>query len=278
MIRVINRFDVKNDYLVKGIHLEGLRTLGPLSLFAQYYAKEDIDEIFLSDSIASLFGNSHLLKYLDITTKELSVPITVSGGIKSVKDIDQFLRAGADKVCINSEAIRNNNFLSEAVKNFGSSTISIEITAKKKNSNQFLCFIDNGRENSNILVDEWVDKVQEIGVGEIFLTSVDKEGTMKGFDMELISQIEKKITIPFIVGGGAGNPNDLVNISKKFENIDGFCIASIMHFDLIKKNNFTNLNLPFGMKADSFLFEEIKSYSIKDIKEELLKENIEVRN
>jgi cyclase len=278
LIRIINRLDVKNENLVKGIHLEGLRTLGPLSLFAKYYAKENIDEIFLSDSIASLFGNSNLLKYLEVTTKELNIPITVSGGIKSIHDIDKFLSAGADKVCINSEAIRNNNFLVEIVKNFGSSTITIEITTKRRSANEFLCFIDNGRENSNILVEDWVDKAQEIGVGEIFLTSIDKEGTMSGFDTELISKIENKIKIPFIVAGGAGKPKDLSDTSKKFKNIDGFCIASITHFDLMKKNDFINLNLPFGMEADFSLFDEMNGYSIREIKKELLKENIEVRN
>ena len=126
MVRLITRVDIKNNFLVKGVHLEGLRTLGPIELFTKSYSEENVDEILLTDCVASLFNRNNLVKYIEIATRELLVPITVSGGIRKLKDIDNLLKAGADKVCVNSGAIKDKNFLIEAVKELDTKITDIE--------------------------------------------------------------------------------------------------------------------------------------------------------
>ena len=150
MIRLITRVDIKNNFLVKGVHLEGLRTLGPIELFTKSYSEENVDEILLTDCVASLFNRNNLVKYIEIANRELFVPITVSGWIRKLEDIDNLLKAGADIVCVNSGVIKDKIFLIEAVKEFGSSTITVGIDAKINEFGKYECFI------------AMVEKVQEL--------------------------------------------------------------------------------------------------------------------
>ena len=237
MIRLIVRIDIKNNFLVKGVNLEGLRVLGPLDTFTECYAKENIDEIYLTDTVASLFNRDHLLNYVKKTTKKLKIPITISGGVRKISDIEDLLNAGADKVCINSEAVRNKKFLIEAVAKFGSSTITAGIDAKQNNKGTFECFIDNGRERSGIDLIDRINNVQDIGVGEIILTSIDRDGTRLGFDEKMIETVDGLIHVPFIIGGGASKLEDFTYILKKYKNIDGFSVASILHYNFLRKKN-----------------------------------------
>ena len=286
MVRLITRVDIKNNFLVKGVHLEGLRTLGPIELFTKYYSEENVDEILLTDCVASLFNRNNLVKYIEIATKELHVPITVSGGIRKLEDINNLLKAGADKVCVNSGVLKNKNFLVDAVKEFGSSTVTVGIDAKKNQLGKYECFIDNGRESSGIEVSKWIKEAQDLGAGEIILTSIDKDGTRSGFDKELVSLTENNSSVPLIIGGGAGKPDHLVEILENFKNVDGFAIAGIFHFDVMEKkfsskkfvdkdNNNVNLNL--GMDADNLNLKNIDTFSINDVKKHLLKKNFDVR-
>jgi cyclase len=233
MIRFIPRLDIKGPNLVKGIHLEGLRVLGPPELFAGFYAEQGADEILLQDIVASLYNRNSIHEIITKIAKEVFIPITVGGGIRSLDDIRSILRAGADKVSINTAAIKNPNLVSQAAKYFGSSTIVVAIECIRHSNGQYYCYYDNGREYSAKNVLEWAKTVEELGAGEIILTSVDKEGTGGGFDLELVNSVLDIVNIPVIIHGGAGSVDHLVELFSKTE-ADSVSIASVLHYKAVQ--------------------------------------------
>ena len=232
-MRLIPRLDIKNDYVIKGINLEGLRKVGkPLDLLEKYY-KEGADEICLIDSVASLYGRNNLFSIIENATKNIFIPLTVGGGIRSLKDIELALNSGADKVAINSYATENPNFIFEASKNFGSSTIISYIEAKKKNHSKWEAYKYFGREKTGLDIIDWIKKVQDLGCGEILLTSVDHEGLEKGLDYNLLDNIVKILNVPLIFSGGFSGINDIKKIEKNYKNVS-LSISSVLHYDKIK--------------------------------------------
>tara|TARA_B110000046_G_C12896289_1_gene356582 strand:+ start:52 stop:765 length:714 start_codon:yes stop_codon:yes gene_type:complete len=233
-MRYISRIDIKNNFVIKGIQLEGLRKIGdPLKIANNYY-KKGIDEIFFIDCVASLYGRNTIFKTIEDAAKNIFVPLTICGGIKSLKDIEKSLKVGADKVAINSYATENPSFIKKASKYFGSSTIVSSVEAKLISKNKWNIFKHNGREDTNIDLFYWLSKVQDLGCGEIFLTSVDRDGTMKGFDLDLIKKIKKLIKIPIIISGGCGNYEHLKQI-KLLKNVD-VALGSSLHYNKISIN------------------------------------------
>jgi len=190
-IRIIPRLDIKGPNLVKGIHLEGLRVLGKPEQFARSYYEQGADELLYMDVVASLYGRNSLLNIIEDTAKNIFIPLTVGGGIRSLEDIQKILRAGADKVSINTAAIRNPELIQSAANKFGSSTIVVAIEALLMPNGKYEAFTDNGREPTGVNVFEWALRAEKLGAGEIMVTSIDKEGTGKGFDVELIAKIGK---------------------------------------------------------------------------------------
>ncbi len=203
-IRIIPRLDIKGPNLVKGIHLEGLRVLGKPEDFAYQYYLDGADELIYIDVVASLYMRNNLLDVVRRTAEKIFIPLTVGGGIRSIEDIRQVLRSGADKVAINTAAIKNPNLITEGAKTFGSQCIVVSIEAKKKGS-IYEAYVDNGRESTGLDVFEWARQACERGAGELLITSVDREGTGKGYDIELIERITASVDIPVIACGGAGN-------------------------------------------------------------------------
>ena len=236
-MRIIARLDVKNNFVIKGINFEGLRKIGdPLKLAKKYY-EEKIDEIMFIDAVASLYDRNNLFNIIDQSTKEIFCPITLGGGIRSLEDIDKALKSGADKVAINSHAIENPQFIKQAVENFGSSTILVNIEAKKIN-NDWEIYKFYGREKTGIKLLEWLHTVQEIDCGEIILTSIDKEGLQTGMDFELLDYINDKINRPLIFSGGFNNLDELKKIKKHpFISIS---IASVLHYQTLKVQDIKN--------------------------------------
>lgn len=236
-MRIIARLDVKNNFVIKGINFEGLRKIGdPLKLAKKYY-EEKIDEIMFIDAVASLYDRNNLFNIIDQSTKEIFCPITLGGGIRSLEDIDKALKSGADKVAINSHAIENPKFIKQAVENFGSSTILVNIEAKKIN-NDWEIYKFYGREKTGIKLLEWLDTVQEMDCGEIILTSIDKEGLQTGMDFELLDYINNKINRPLIFSGGFNNLDELKKIKKHpFISIS---IASVLHYQTLKIQDIKN--------------------------------------
>ena len=240
--RIISRLDIKNNTLVKGIHLEGLRVLGDPKEYALKYFEEGIDEIHYQDVVASLYNRNQLDNVIENTVKNIFVPICVGGGIRTLADIDKLLKLGADKVVINSAAVKEPEFIKEATNKYGSSTIAVAIEAIKINSNNdYKILIESGRENTDLNILEWLEKIQKFGAGEIILTSIDKEGTKKGYDIELCSLVKKNSSVPIIAHGGAGKIEDIVEVFKK-TNVDAVSIATILHYNYLNVNNQNNQN------------------------------------
>lgn len=233
-IRIIPRLDIKGPNLVKGIHLEGLRVLGKPEDFARYYYEHGADELIFQDVVASLYDRNSLHEIISRTAKNMFIPLTVGGGLRTIEDIKQVLRAGADKVSLNTAAIRNPQFIREASLKFGSSTIVVAIEAIKQADGRYLAFIDNGREETGVEVVSWAKKAEELGAGEILITSVDREGTAEGFDLNLIKQVSDAVHLPVIAHGGAA---DLTNIGKAIteSGANALAIASIFHYASMNK-------------------------------------------
>lgn len=233
-IRIIPRLDIKGPNLVKGIHLEGLRVLGKPENFARYYFENGADELIYQDVVASLYDRNSLHDIVAKTAKEIFIPLTVGGGLRTIDDIKGVLRAGADKVALNTAAIRNPTLIREASRKFGSSTIVVAVEAIKQPNGKYFAFIDNGREFTGIEVVEWAQKVEELGAGEILLTSVDRDGTGAGYDLELVSMVARNVSIPVIAHGGAGCLDHVKEVVLKGA-ADAVAIASILHYDCLDK-------------------------------------------
>ena len=278
-VRIIPRLDIKGPNVVKGIHLEGLRVLGKPSQFAQYYYEQGADELMFMDVVASLYDRNSLAEIISETAKRMFIPLTVGGGLRTIEDISSVLRAGADKVSLNTAAIKNPNFVKEAALKFGSSTIVVSIEAIKQPNGEYLAFTDNGREYTGIEVVSWAQKVQELGAGEIVVTSVDHEGTGLGFDEQLIEMIESNTSIPIVAHGGAGKVEDVCSVIKKTA-VDGVCIASMLHYDFVKKskvefNPDVEGNRDFLQSGQAV--KKVQTVDIVELKHYLRENNINVR-
>ena len=279
--RVIPRLDIKGPNLVKGIHLEGFRVLGKPEDFAKLYYEQGADELFYQDTVASLYQRNSLSEIISRTIEDVFIPITVGGGIRSLNDINKVLRAGADKVCINTSAINNPDFIKEASREFGSSTIVVAIEVSLEKDERYLAYTDNGREYTGVEALDWGKNVEDLGAGEILLTSIDREGTGEGFDISLYSNFKKNLNIPIIAHGGASNLEHIKEVFKT-TNIDGVSIASILHYNAIKElieradSNFLEEgNINFLKRKISF--KSFGKENIISIKNFLKENNINVR-
>lgn len=232
-VRLIARLDIKAPNLVKGIQLEGLRVLGKPELFARHYSDQGIDELFYQDAVASLYERNSLLDIIERTSREIFIPLCVGGGLRKVEDIRTVLLAGADKVAINTAAINRPEFVAEAANTFGSSTIVVAIEAIRQPDGRHLCFTDCGREFTGREAVAWARQMAEAGAGEILLTSVDRDGTGKGFDLDLISAIAAAVPTPVIAHGGAGSPAHVCEAVTK-AGADAVAVASILHYHTIQ--------------------------------------------
>lgn len=234
--RIIARLDIKGPNLVKGIHLEGLRVLGKPEDFARYYYEQGAEELMYVDVVASLYERNSLENIIRRTASEIFIPLTVGGGIRTIADIRKVLLAGADKVSLNTAAIRNPELIREASRYFGSSTIVVSIEAIKQADGRYLAYIDNGREYTGVEVVEWAKRAEELGAGEIVLTSVDREGTGLGYDIELIKSVASHVSIPVVACGGAGKTGHVV-AAMVDGGADAVAVASLFHYDFINKNS-----------------------------------------
>jgi len=230
VLRLIARLDIKGSNLIKGVHLEGLRIIGDPQVHAAKYYADGADEIIYMDTVASLYGRNNLIDVVSRATEHVFVPMTVGGGIRSVEDARTLLRAGADKVAINTAAIKDPTLIKELSDVWGSSTIVLSIEAKKIAPKMWEAYTDNGREHTGLDAVEWAQKGVAHGAGEILVTSVDQEGTKKGFDCELISEISRAVDVPVVASGGFGSLNhlkDLVTASKP----TGVAFADALHYN-----------------------------------------------
>jgi cyclase len=229
-VRLIPRLDVKAPNLIKAVHLEGLRKIGDPNVYAKKYYESGADEILYMDAVASLYGRNSLLDIIERSTREVFVPITVGGGIRIVSDVADALKAGADKVAINTAAVRRPELISEAARAFGSQCIVLSIEAKQVGVNRWEAYTDGGREHSGLDVVEWAKRGVVLGAGEILVTSIDREGTRRGFDIQLTRAIACAVKVPVIASGGMGTPAHLVEVVRE-GCADAVAMADILHFN-----------------------------------------------
>jgi cyclase len=268
--RIIARLDIKGPNLVKGIHLEGLRVMGKPEDFASYYNESGADELLYMDVVASLYDRNSLKDIITRTAKEIFIPLTVGGGLRTIEDITEVLRYGADKVSLNTAAIKNPEIIKQASEAFGSSTIVIAIEAIKQNDGKYLCYTDNAREYTGVDAFEWAQRAEELGAGELIVTSVDKEGTGEGFDVELTRKISDSVKIPVIAHGGPGKLEHFKEVIQD-GHADAVSVASMLHYSYAAKNKsvnefsaegnvtFINSGKTFG-KIDKVEIQDIKKY------------------
>jgi len=228
-MRLIPRLDVKNDYLIKTVCLEGLRKIGNPNEFARKYADQGADELLFMDLVASLYGRNNLYEIINNITKDIFIPITVGGGIRNVSDAINLLENGADKVLLNSATFSNRELISNLANQIGSSSVVLSIEAKKI-GNDWFAFYNSGRENSKLTVKEWIKEGINKGAGEICITSVDREGTEKGFDLDLLKEIKNlEIKKPLILCGGISSKEDIEEI-QKIVDCSAVGVASVLHY------------------------------------------------
>ena len=249
-IRLIARLDVKDVNLVKGIQFEGLRKIGNPNEYARKYYNEGIDEIIYIDIVASLYNRNNLSDIVRQTVGDVFIPVCVGGGLRNIDDVRTALSMGADKVAINTAAIKTPKLITEVSETFGSQCMVLSIQAKRSRTddNKWEAYYDNGRAHSGLDVIEWAKRGVELGAGEILLMSVDNEGLGRGMDIELIRQVGEAVDVPVIFGGGVGCVDDIIEAADA--GADAIACASVFHYDRL---------------------------SIEEIKKELINKGVNVR-
>jgi cyclase len=226
-VRLIARLDIKGPNLIKGVHLEGLRVIGDPQVYARMYYEQGVDELVYIDIVASLYGRSKLTEIVRRAAHDVFVPMTVGGGIRSVDDVGDLLRAGADKVAINTAAVRRPELITEVSRRYGSQAMVLSIEAKEQSPGRWEVYTDCGRERSGVDAVDWARRGVELGAGEILVTSIDREGTRKGFDLALVQAVTSAVEVPVIASGGYGQGSHLVDVIGA--GADAVAIADALH-------------------------------------------------
>ena len=250
-IRLIARLDIKGINLIKGVHLEGLRVIGSPTKYAIEYYLQGIDELIFMDSVASLYGRNHLSDLISEVSRDVFVPITVGGGLRSVDDVARVLRSGADKVAINTAVVLNPNLITDVATRFGSQCMVLSIEAKELATGGWEVYTENGRQHSGLDVVSWARQAVEMGAGEILLTSIDREGTRKGFDIRLTQTITSAVTVPVIASGGMGSASDLVSVVKEGQ-VNAVAMADILHYGRDNVSSIRNIAKISGLSVRDY--------------------------
>ncbi len=229
ILRLIPRLDIKAPNLIKGVQLEGLRVVGDPYLFAKTYYEMGADELIYMDIVASLYERNTLHEIVQRTVRDVFIPVTVGGGLRNLEDVRSVLRAGADKVAVNTAAVKRPEFITEVAQNFGSQCMVLSIEAKSNGRGGWEAYTENGRERTGLDVIEWANKAELLGAGEILLTSVDREGTRRGFDCELVHAVTNSVSIPVIASGGMGNLQHIGDLMRD-SDVSAIAIADALHF------------------------------------------------
>jgi imidazole glycerol-phosphate synthase subunit HisF len=250
-VRLIARLDIKGPNLIKGVHLEGLRVIGPPNEYALKYYKQGADELIYMDCVASLYGRNSLGDLIQNAAKDVFVPMTVGGGIRSVEDAANLLRCGADKVAVNTAAVANPDLINEISRRFGRQCMVLSIEAKNIAPQRWEVYTDNGRERTGLDVVDWVKKGVALGAGEIILTSIDREGTRKGFEVPLIRAVTQEVSVPVIASGGMGKTEDMIDAVQEGE-ADAIAMADILHYERATIDDIRNVAISSDIKVRNF--------------------------
>lgn len=228
--RIIPCLDMTEGKVVKGVRFENFRDAGDPVELARKYDEQGADELVFLDITATVENRDILLDVVERTAKEVTIPFSVGGGIRTVNDMRTILRAGADKVSVNTGAFKSPKLIADCANEFGSQCAILSLDARLVGEHRWNVFIDGGRTDTGISAIEWAEKATELGAGEILLTSIDTDGTKNGFNVELTKRVSKLVSVPVIASGGAGKLDDFVEIFKKGQT-DAALAASLFHFD-----------------------------------------------
>lgn len=248
MLRVIPRLDIKGPNLIKSISFEGLRVLGDPAEFAHKYYAGGADELLFMDTVASLYQRQQFIDLINRVAADVFIPIIVGGGVRSLEDMETMLRNGADKIGINTAAVATPALLTQGAEVFGKQCMVLSIEAKKVGPGKWECYTHNGREKSGLDAVQWARQGEELGAGEILVTSVDNDGTRAGFDEDLVLAIRKSVSVPVIASGGAGKPADVVRLYRQ-ANPSGVCVASMLHYGVADIAGLKNALADDGIKV-----------------------------
>ena len=245
--RIIPCLDVKDGRVVKGVNFQGLNDVSSPVELAKYYSECGADELVFYDITASSEGRKLFTDILTETARQVFIPLTVGGGINTVDDFDRVLTCGADKVSVNSGAIRNPELIGEAAKKYGDQCVVLSVDIKRVGG-RFTVFAKGGRENTGLDAIEWIKNGVKAGAGEIVVNSIDTDGINKGFDLEMLQLVCDAVSVPVIASGGAGKIEDFITLFKTIPTIDAGLAASIFHFGEVKikdlKNEMLNNGIP----------------------------------
>ena len=231
--RIIPCLDVKDGRVVKGVNFAGLADVNSPVELGKYYSDNGADELVFYDITASSDGRRLFTDILKEVASKIFIPLTVGGGINTLDDFDRVLKCGADKVSVNSGAIRNPALIADAAKRYGDQCVVLSVDVKRVDG-EFVVFAKGGRENTGINALEWIKRGAESGAGEIVLNSIDTDGVKRGFDIEMLKAVSELVSIPVIASGGAGNIDDFVTLFKTLPKVDAGLAASIFHFGEVK--------------------------------------------
>lgn len=248
-VRLIARLDIKGPKLIKGINLEGVRVVGDPHAYAKSYFHQGVDEILYMDSVATLYGRNSLAQLVRETTDDVFVPMTVGGGLRSLADVDEMMRAGADKVAINTAAVRRPELLREVSRRYGSQAMVLSVEAKRRRDGKgWEAYVDLGREKTDIDVIDWVQRAVDLGVGEVLVTSVDHEGMRAGFDVDLVRAITDVVEVPVIASGGMGkleHASEVIDLG----HADAVAMAHVLHYKQISLESLRRFLLDRGIEV-----------------------------
>lgn len=247
--RIIPCLDIKNGKVVKGVNFIDLMEIGDPVEYAKMYEKQCADEIVFLDITATYEDRGIIKNMIEKGAKELRIPLTVGGGIRNLEDFREILKSGADKVSINSSAVKTPELIKKASDEFGAQCVVVAIDGKRDETGKFKVYIKGGRENTGLNLIEWAKKCEKLGAGEILLTSMDADGTKAGYDIEMTKAVVEAVNIPVIASGGCGSIKDIVEVFQE-TNCDAAIVASLFHY---------------------------REATIEQVKEELEKNNISVR-
>jgi cyclase len=245
-IRLIARLDVKGPNLIKGIRLEGVRVIGDSGEYARAYYQQGIDELLYVDAVASLYRRDSLKDIVRRASEDVFVPMTVAGGVRSVADVEELLRAGADKVAINTAAVRRPALIHDVARRFGSQCMVLSIEAKAVGERVWEVHVDSGREPAGLEVLEWARRGVDLGAGEILLTSVDREGTRSGFDCALVCRVASAVPVPVIASGGMGSLAHLREVVEQ-GRADAVAFADVLHYRRLSLAQIRSFALETGL-------------------------------
>ena len=247
--RIIPCLDVKDGRVVKGVNFQGLNDVSSPIELGKYYSDNGADELVFYDITASAEGRALFTDILKKVAETIFIPLTVGGGINTLEDFDRVLKCGADKVSVNSGAIKNPNLIAQAAQIYGDQCVVLSVDVKRVDG-KFTVFAKGGRENTGMDAIEWIKKCVALGAGEVVVNSIDTDGVKRGFDLEMLEAVCDAVSVPVIASGGAGSMEDFVTLFKELPKVDAGLAASIFHFGEV---------------------------NIKELKERLAKENIPMR-